>query len=328
MATKKVTKETAKMSEKLQKRLSAIGISAKTEDEAREKLLKILEENDIDGMEDESTDTLIDIAESFRGQESEEPEEDEESEDEGSDEEEVEEPEEESEEEQDDEPEEEPEEEVKPSKKASKKAKKEEAKPSKKEEVKPSKKDKKEEKLKKGEKLDPQKNEGDRKYFEPLKKVFGKEFTFSWISKNGVSIKYNGSNGSKNAVKIKSSMIKDGEFICNLFVQTAKGGDILEKIGITDYEINWNGYAFVRGLGMDEVIEIIQQLIDNGMLDGLKSRDKRLGENRKKMEESLEKSSKTKKVTPEPEEDEEEDEEPEEVKPSKKDSKKTKKAKK
>jgi hypothetical protein len=326
MATKKVTKETAKMSEKLQKRLSDIKISAKSEAEAREKLLKILEENDIDGMEDESTETLIDIAESFRGQESEEPEEDEESEEEGSDEEEVEEPEEEfeeeSEEEQDDEPEEEPEEEVKPSKKASKK---EEVKPSKKEEVKPSKKDKKEEKLKKGEKLDPQKNEKDRKYFDPLKKVFGKEFTFSWISKNGVSIKYNGSNGSKNAVKIKSAMIKDGEFICNLFVQTVKGGDILEKIGITDYEINWNGYAFVRGLGMDEVIEIIQQLIDNGMLDGLKSRDKRLGENRKKMEESLEKSSKTKKVTPEPEEEEEEDEE---VKPSKKDSKKAKKAKK
>lgn len=328
MATKKVTKETAKMSEKLQKRLNAIGISVKTEDEAREKLLKILEENDIDGMEDESTDTLIDIAESFRGQESEEPDEDEEPEDEGSDEEEGEEPEEESEEEQeeeqDEESEDEPEEEVKPSKKASKKAKKEEVKPSKKEETKPS---KKEEKLKKGEKLDPQKNEKDRKYYEPLKKVFGKEFTFSWISKNGVSIKYNGSNGSKNAVKIKSSMIKDGEFICNLFVQTAKGGDILEKIGITDYEINWNGYAFVRGLGMDEVIEIIQQLIDNGMLDGLKSRDKRLGENRKKMEESLEKSSK--KVTPEPEEDEEDDEEPEEVKPSKKDSKKaSKKAKK
>jgi AAA ATPase containing von Willebrand factor type A (vWA) domain len=328
MAKKVVTKETA-ISEKLQKRLSAIKISAKSESEAREKLLKILEENDIDGMEEESTETLIDIAESFRGQESDEPEEDEESEDEGSDEEEVEETEEESEEEQedeqDDEPEEEPEE-VKPSKKASKKAKKEEAKPSKKEDVKPSKKDKKEEKLKRGEKLDPQKNEKDRKYFDPLKKVFGKEFTFSWISKNGVSIKYNGSNGSKNAVKIKSAMIKDGEFICNLFVQTAKGGDILEKIGITDYEINWNGYAFVRGLGMDEVIEIIQQLIDNGMLDGLKSRDKRLGENRKKMEESLEKSSK--KVTPEPEEEEEEDEEPEEVKPSKKDSKKAKKAKK
>lgn len=47
-------------------RLAALGIKkVKTEDEAREKLLKLLEENDIDGMEDEPTDSLFDMVESM-----------------------------------------------------------------------------------------------------------------------------------------------------------------------------------------------------------------------------------------------------------------------
>lgn len=47
------------------KKVKELGINAKTEEEAREKLLEILNENGIDGMEDEDTDTLIEIAESF-----------------------------------------------------------------------------------------------------------------------------------------------------------------------------------------------------------------------------------------------------------------------
>ena len=46
-------------------RLKALGINAKDENEARKALLKILADNDIDGMEEEDTDSLIDMAESM-----------------------------------------------------------------------------------------------------------------------------------------------------------------------------------------------------------------------------------------------------------------------
>ena len=55
----------AKMNAEIAKRVKALGINAKTEDDAREKLLGILNENGIEGMEEEDTDTLIEIAESF-----------------------------------------------------------------------------------------------------------------------------------------------------------------------------------------------------------------------------------------------------------------------
>ena len=70
-----------KMDAEMAKRLKALNINAKTEDAAREKLLGILEENGIEGMEDEDTDTLIDIAESFVEPES-EPESDDDDDDE------------------------------------------------------------------------------------------------------------------------------------------------------------------------------------------------------------------------------------------------------
>lgn len=54
-----------KMSVVIAKRVKAIGLKANDEDHARKLLLEILESNGIDGMEDEDTETLIDIAESF-----------------------------------------------------------------------------------------------------------------------------------------------------------------------------------------------------------------------------------------------------------------------
>ena len=54
-----------KMNAATEKRVKALKINAKNEEEAREKLLEILVENGIEGMEEEETDTLLDIAESF-----------------------------------------------------------------------------------------------------------------------------------------------------------------------------------------------------------------------------------------------------------------------
>ena len=47
------------------KRAKSLGINAKSEEELREELLKVLEKNGIDGMEEEETITLMEIAESF-----------------------------------------------------------------------------------------------------------------------------------------------------------------------------------------------------------------------------------------------------------------------
>ena len=54
-----------KMTAETAKRVKALGINAKSEDAAREELLKILVDNGIEGMEEEDTATLIEIAESF-----------------------------------------------------------------------------------------------------------------------------------------------------------------------------------------------------------------------------------------------------------------------
>ena len=54
-----------KMNAETAKRVKALGINAKDEESARTALLKILEDNGIEGMEEEETMTLIEIAESF-----------------------------------------------------------------------------------------------------------------------------------------------------------------------------------------------------------------------------------------------------------------------
>ena len=53
------------MNAEIAKRVKSLGIKAADEDAAREELLNILKKNEIEGMEEEDTMTLIEIAESF-----------------------------------------------------------------------------------------------------------------------------------------------------------------------------------------------------------------------------------------------------------------------
>lgn len=66
-----------KMDEKTAKAVKALGINAKNEEDAREKILEILKKNEIEGMEDEDLSTLIDIAEALVSDSNEDSEEDE-----------------------------------------------------------------------------------------------------------------------------------------------------------------------------------------------------------------------------------------------------------
>jgi hypothetical protein len=359
-----------KVSDAIAKQLKKLGIkNVKTEDEAREKLLAILEKNGIEGMEDEDTESLIDMAESFIEDDDDEDTETAEAEETDSDESEDED--EDEDEELADEAEEDEDEDEKPAKKS---AKKQDKKPAKKaakksdeddededdaeededdEDEKPAKKSAKKQEAKKadkkpaakkqsssrGVKLYPQKNEDDRSYFKPLHKVFSpKEFDYSWVSTSGVNIRNNGGNSKRSLVLIENCTIKqkDGKDVvfCNLYFPILNGHtECLDEAGI-DYKPCWNGAPMIKEIPMEEAIEIIEEVLDE-LVKLAGKIDKRLGDNRKKMEASLKKNEKkaaksSKKSKDEDEDDEDEDEEDDEPKKKAKKSapapKKSKKA--
>lgn len=372
------------------KRLKSIGVSAKTEEEAREALLEIMKKSGIDGMESEDLDSLIDIAEAFTdddakggndddddneeaGEETEEPTEEEEAEElaneaeeEEETEEEVEEPEEEeaegdefdemdrtqlkayikekgldvkvmkkwdddtlreaireavgAAEEEMGETEEEAEEEQKPQpkKKAAPVTAKEKKEEKKKAEAKPEPKKKdaataeKKPAKKRGTKLDPKNNADDRKEFGALQKLFPeKDFEYAWLATAGVTVKHKGTNGNRSIITIENcSKQEDGSVKCNAYLLTfTKQKELLDEAGV-EYEPCWNGAPSIKGITLDEVIEIVSGFMDN-ILASVKKIDKKLGENRKKMEENLEKKAAkkpvAKKAAPAPEPDEEEE---------------------
>ena len=326
-----------KLSAAMAKRLKSMGVNVKTEEDARKKLLAVLEKEGIEGMDDEDLDTLIDMAGSFlEGSDTEEEEVDEEETDDSEEEEdddekdandladeveeeEAEEEPEDSDEDDSEEEEEDTEEEKKPAKKS---AKKETKKPAAK---KPT---------KRGVKLDPKNNEEDQDAFKPLRKLFAeKEYVFTWLSNNGVTIKYIGKNGKRGICTIENCTKKtDGTIICNLYLLTmTKETDKLDDMGIA-YDLCWTKAPFMKGITLEEAIEILEKVFDI-VTSFVTTVDKRLGANRKKMEENLEKGSKktsakkkVEKPAPEPEEeedDEEEDDEEEEVKEEKKPAKKS-----
>ena len=319
-----------KMNEEIAKRVKALGINAKTEDDAREKLLEILNDNGIEGMEEEDTDTLIEIAESFieEGGSSDNDDTDSTDDSEISDEDaladevEAEDAEEEDVDEVEDaeedalasmdrtalkayikdngldikvkkswshddireqirnaecpeaEVEEETEEESAPAP-APKKAEKKDKKIS-----------------KRGQKLDPKNNEEDRKAFEALHELFPEEeYLYAWVASAGVTIKHKGKNSQRAMVLIENCSKQADESIkCNLYLPTfSKQTDVLDEAGI-EYEICWSGAPFMKGITMDSAVEIIKTLMPN-ITATVQKIDKRLGDNRAKMEESLSKKA-------------------------------------
>lgn len=361
-----------KMNEATAKRVKALKINAKNEEEARAKLLEILVENGIEDMEEEETDTLLDIAESFveddnSGDDEEQTEEEENDElaEEVEEEEEEEEPKksakkaskkvEEPEEEEDDEEEtededegdefaemdrtalkayikdnelditvkksmtdddirdliraevgEEEEEDEKPAPKSKASTKTAEKAAPKKEDKKaaaPAKSEKKAEKKetkpaadKRGTKLDPKNNEDDREVFDALKELFPEdEYVYAWVASAGVTIKHKGKNSQRSMVLIENcSKQADGSIKCNLYLLTfTKQTEVLDEAGI-DYEKCWSGAPLVKGITLDEAVEIITGLMEQ-ITATVKKIDKRLGDNRKKMEENLDKKKPAKK---------------------------------
>lgn len=323
-----------KMNAETAKRVKALGINAKSEEAAREELLKILVDNGIEGMEEEDTATLIEIAESFveegssvSDDENEEPEDTTEDDDAAALAEEVEA--EDSEEDTDGDiltgmdrtalkvyikenslavkvkkswsdddirdairtaeasikdnetEDEEPEKEDAPApKKVEKKAvKKAESKD--------------EKKIgKRGLKLDPKNNEDDRAEFEVLKELFPEDsHAYCWVASAGVTVKYKGKNTQRSMILVENcSKQADGSVKCNLYLPTfTKQTEVLDEAGL-EYEKCWSGAPFIKGTTLAESIEIIKSLMPH-ITATVQKIDKRLGENRTKMEDSLNKKA-------------------------------------
>ena len=332
-----------KIDAKLEKRLKNLGITAKSEDDARKKLVAKLEKEGIEGMEEEDLENLIDMVESFveddnDTEENDDVDTDETSEEESDDDEdddiedladevEAEEAEESDDEEDDEEEDEEP---APAPKKASKKAepKKAAEKPAKKETKKA---EPKKATSKRGVKLDPKNNEDDRETFNELQELFGEGYQLDWLSSFGLTVKHIGKNGKRGVLTLENATKHDdGRITCNLYLLTmTKETEKLDELGI-DYELCWTKAPFMKGITLEEALDILKKVFE--IITGFASTvDKRLGDNRKKMEDNLKKSGKkastkaSKEVEPEDEEDDEEEDEEPVKKPAKKVAKKSKK---
>lgn len=323
-----------KMNAETAKRVKALGINAKSEEAAREELLKILVDNGIEGMEEEDTATLIEIAESFVEEgssvsdaENEEPEETTEDDDAAALAEEVE--------------AEDGEEDtdgdiltgmdrtalkayikenslavkvkkswsdddireairtaeasIKDNETEDEESEKEEAPAPKKVEKKAVKKaeSKDEKKIgKRGLKLDPKNNEDDRAEFEVLKELFPEDsHAYCWVASAGVTVKYKGKNTQRAMILVENcSKQADGSVKCNLYLPTfTKQTEVLDEAGL-EYEKCWSGAPFIKGTTLAESIEVIKSLMPY-ITATVQKIDKRLGENRAKMEDSLNKKA-------------------------------------
>lgn len=213
-----------------------------------------------------------------------------------------------SEEEEKEEPEPEPEPEPKKNtskkeeKKASKKEKKEEEqeeeeKPVKNTSKKDAKADKKAEKKEKKEggrkktKIDPKNNEDDREVFECFKELFPEDsFNYNWVE-GGVTIKHKGVNSERGIVCMKPFYRKEDGVVGNMYIAAlTKNTDILDKNDI-EYGFHWNDAPEMKGVTIEEAYDILEKVQDV-IMEKVQKIDKKLGDNKAKMEKNLEKTAK------------------------------------
>ena len=141
-------------------------------------------------------------------------------------------------------------------------------------------------------KLDPKNNEDDRAEFEVLKELFPEDsHAYCWVASAGVTVKYKGKNTQRAMILVENcSKQADGSVKCNLYLPTfTKQTEVLDEAGL-EYEKCWSGAPFIKGTTLAESIEIIKSLMPH-ITATVQKIDKRLGENRAKMEDSLNKKA-------------------------------------
>lgn len=152
---------------------------------------------------------------------------------------------------------------------------------------------------KRGVKLDPQNNDEDLNTLKSaLVELFPEdEFRYDAVKSAGVTIKHKGQNSNRALVLIENcSLQADDSIKCNLYFLTlAKNLEVLDNAEI-GYEKCWSGAPFIKGITLTDAVETISAVKDH-LTAQVKKIDKRLGENRAKMEEGLAKKSASKKAT-------------------------------
>lgn len=271
------------------KELSSVGITGITDiEEARQVIIeKLANEHDTPGMEDEPLDVLIDILKACVNDSDEDEEDGEDELPEEDDEDEL--PEDEEDEDEEDEEEDElmaqAAEEAKEAKKAANE-KKEQAKKAK--EAESALKQAKQPAKRKSNRLDPQNNEEDRKPFEYFREFFPElMYEFAWVKNAGVSIKYKGENASRGVLLIEAALRKeDGTITCNCYFNTmTKNVEEFEKANY-EFKRSWNNVPFLSKVTFPEVLEALNAF-KKFIKDKAQATDKKLGENRQKMEDDL-----------------------------------------
>lgn len=284
-------------------RLKKLGIDAKTEEAAKEILLKRLEDAGIPGMDDETIDNLIDIVGSFAELEGEEAATEAEATPAEKQADELAEEAAEEEAETEPEPEEEPEPEAEPegeapapapkkksaAPKAAPKAPKE-PKPAKgAKEIKPAK-AKKPRNSERGIRLKPQTVP---EHMDLLRKALvkffpEKEFQYVAVSQ-GISIKYGGANSKPVAIMFENVYSKDDKFATtNVVLNTFRSQAAQDKLADdgVDFDMTWNTLPWLKGITWEYAMEIVRTYLPD-IKAAVSTTDNRLGKNREKMEADL-----------------------------------------
>lgn len=243
--------------------LEKVGVKgAKTEGDARKKLLKILSDNDIEDVDDETTKDLIEMAEAFYEGEVEEEEEELEEEESEEELEEI-----------SDEVEEKHNKKQAKTVKAVNKANKGKAAIPAKTTAKPAVK-------KKAVKIDTE-------IYVPLHKSFPEDkFEYNYLAKGGVSIKFIGKNSKKVVMTYDNLSHVEAEVTGDVFF--LKGIPKLDSfLEGQDTSKSWSGRTFVKKLTIKQIAKLITKEFKEAIMSKVDKSDKTLGANRDKMESGL-----------------------------------------
>ena len=176
-------------------------------------------------------------------------------------------------------------------------------------------------------KIDPKNNNEDRKVFDMFKELFPEDnFNYNWVE-GGVTIKHRGENSERGVVCMKPFYRKEDGLVGNMYIAAlTKNTDVLDKNDI-DYGFHWNDAPEMKNITIDEAYEILEKVQDV-ILEKVQKIDKKLGDNKAKMEKNLEKGAKKSDKKEEKENDVKADKKVEEKAPEKSEKKANKKDKK
>lgn len=140
---------------------------------------------------------------------------------------------------------------------------------------------------KRGKKIDPKYYAEDREMFRCFTELFPEgEYIYSWMANSGLTIKHKGSNGTRSLVMIQNCCRNGEDLKCALYFPILKKRkEALVEAGI-EYYVCWADYPFIKSVSFEGAARMISELMPS-ILEEAQKCDRRLGDNRQKMEQNL-----------------------------------------